>query len=79
MTNINIQSLISACDTVCRRCTMIGGTRHGSAWLFDKLMRTFESHSAIEGVTIDVFINAPVMKRGTVTINRDGTFSMCTA
>lgn len=78
MTNINVDELIKSCDTIAHRCITIGNGNHGSSWLFDKVMRAFDSHPAIVGVTYEVFINSPVMLPGWVTINRDGSFSMTT-
>ena len=78
MTNINISKLIESCDLLSQRCARIADTHHGSSWLFDKLMRTFESSSACTSVTIPVFINAPVMSKGEATVGRDGSLSMRT-
>lgn len=78
MTNINTSKLIQSCDTLSRRCSQIADTYHGSSWLFDKLMRLFESSEAIESVTIPVFINAPVMHKGEATFGRDGSLTMYT-
>lgn len=74
--NIDIQNLITACDLVARRCTEIAGTHHGSAWLFDRLMRYFEREQSARAVTIPVFINAPAMRKGKATIGRDGSLTM---
>ena len=74
----NTQNLIQACDTISHRCTMIAGTHHGSAWLFDKLMRYFDSDKAATSVTIPVFLNAPILKEGEATIGRDGSLQMRT-
>lgn len=78
MANINIPKLIESCDTIAKRTTSIAETRHGSAWLFDKLMRLFEGSPATVSVTIPVFINAPVMHKGEATIGRDGSLIMRT-
>lgn len=77
MKDVNIVELIKTCDTVAGRCTRIADTNHGSAWLFDKLMRWFES-SNCESITISVFINAPVMSEGEAEIGRDGSLVMRT-
>lgn len=77
MKGVNTAELIKACDTVAKRCTRIAGTNHGSAWLFDKLMRWFES-SNCKAVTIPVFINEPVMSEGEAEIGRDGSLVMRT-
>ena len=76
--NINVSELIKACDKVAQRCIKIANTQHGSAWLFDKLMRYFESEIGAESVTIPIFINAPVMQYGVATIHRDGRLEMST-
>lgn len=73
---INTQALITTCDTIAQRCKRIAGTYHGSSWLFDKLMRYFTAEPSCESVTIPVFIKAPVMKNGEVTISKDGSFAM---
>lgn len=70
--NINISKLVDACDKVEARCTRIAGTYHGSAWLFDKLMRFFESNIAAESVTFDVYLNIPIMSEGEAVISRNG-------
>lgn len=72
MKPINTSELINACDKVAHHCTTICGTHHGSAWLFDKLMREFTKCDALEAITIPVFINAPVMAQGEAEIGRDG-------
>ena len=74
--NINIQELIKACDTVYHRTTKICGTHHGSSWLFDKLMRYFESEPSAVSVDIPIFLNAPIMRDGVATIGRDGSLTM---
>lgn len=73
----NTAKIIEACDTVERRCTEVAGKHHGSAWLFDKAMRAFD-FKPTEAVTYEVFINAPVMKPGEITIHRDGRLEMRT-
>ena len=75
MTTINISGLIDSCDMIARHCITIGGGRHGSAWLFDKCMRAFDFPPCV-GITFSVYINAPVMADGEVTINRDGTYTI---
>lgn len=65
--------LMMNCDKLARRCTKIAGTQHGSAWLYDKLMRFFESAPAAESITIPVYINAPVMSEGEAEFSRDGS------
>lgn len=71
MTNINTEKLITACDMVAQKCVTIGGKRHGSAWLFDQLMRAFTS-PAVDSVTYSVYLNAPLMCEGEAEINRHG-------
>ena len=77
MTYRNTDEIIEACDKVARRCTMIAGGYHGSAWLFDKVMRAFDFEPC-EAVTYEVYINAPVMRPGEITIHRDGNLEMRT-
>lgn len=75
MTYRNTDNIITACDNIARHCTEIGDGRHGSAWLFDKVMRVFDFEPT-EAVTYRVYINAPVMSEGTVTIHRDGSYEI---
>lgn len=76
--NINIDGVINACETLAHRIITIGGERHGSAFIFDKCMRAFDCGMPAEAITFSVFINAPVMKDGEATIHRDGTLEMHT-
>lgn len=78
MKNINVSGLIETCDKVSRRCIKISDTYHGSAWLFDKLMRYFESETSVVSVVIPVFINAPIMAEGEAIIGRDGSLVLRT-
>ena len=74
MTNINVLELVNTCDKINCRCTQIAGTHHGSAWLFDKMMRFFESNPSAVSVTIPVYINT--IGPGSATIGRDGSLIM---
>ena len=76
MKDINTQELLKACETLRRRCITIADTQHGSAWLFDKMMRLFEGSDATVAVTIPVFIGEPIMDDGFATIGRDGSLVM---
>lgn len=76
MTNINTIKLIDACDYVQRHCIKIADTYHGSAWLFDKLMRLFETETSCTSVTIPVILNAPILSNGEATIGRDGSVQL---
>ena len=78
MATINTSALIETCDTLARRCIKLADTYHGSAWLFDKLMRAFENSPATVAITIPVYIGSPVMKPGEATICRDGSLQMHT-
>lgn len=73
---INVDELIKTCDKLSHRCTSICNTHHGSAWLFDKLMRYFESEPCADAVTLPIFINAPIMECGVATIHRNGLLEM---
>ena len=75
MTYRNTDSIITACDNIARHCTEIAGKHHGSVWLFNQVMRAFD-FPAVESVTYQVFLNAPVMSYGTVTIHRDGMYQI---
>ena len=79
MTNINIEKLIEACDTLQRRTTYAKGCMHSSSKCFDACMRAFDKHDLpAEAVTFRIFLNAPVMKYGEATIHRDGRMEMRT-
>jgi len=70
------ESLIIACDKIARRCPQICGAFHGSAWLYDKLMRFFgnPANHAVVSVTIPVYIN--LVGDGVAEIGRDGSLTM---
>lgn len=74
MTTTNCAAIAHACDLVARRCTTIAGTMHGSAWLFDQVMRAFDFKPCVS-VTYDVYIN--LVGNGQATIDRDGNLTMC--
>lgn len=80
--NINTSALIESCDALARRCTEIADKRVGwmntCPWLFDRLMRSFESHPAIVSITIPIHIGSPVNKPGEAEIGRDGSLRMWT-
>ena len=75
MTYRNTDRIITACDNIARHCTQIAGKCHGSAWLFNQVMRAFDFQPT-EAVTYDVYLNAPVMAEGEVTIHRDGSYQI---
>lgn len=77
MSNTNAAAIINACDSITRKTTAIAGTRHGSAWLCDQVMRAFE-FAPTEAVTYSVHINYPVNKDGEVTIHRNGQYELRT-
>lgn len=66
--------IAESCILVGHRCTSICGTMHGSAWLFDKVMRFFDAEPAATAVTIPVTLNC--IGPGTATIGRDGSLAM---
>lgn len=68
---IHNNALLTACDKVAQRCPVICGGYHSSSWLFNKLMRFFESNTAAVSVTIPVHIN--LVGEGEATIGRDGS------
>ncbi len=80
MKNINVQKLIEACDMVAVKCCIICGKAHGSSWLFNKLMRYFESEPASRSVTIPVgfsyYIHDPEFCDGEAIIGRDGSLKL---
>lgn len=69
--------LIETCDFISRITTEIGGMHHGSAWLWNQCMRAMDNSALpAQSITFSVFLNAPVMKPGEVTIYRDGTYEV---
>lgn len=73
MAQINIEQVIKACDSLAQKAVTIGGEYHGSAFLFNQCMRAFDnSKIPAQAITFSVFLNAPVMKDGEATIDRDG-------
>ena len=78
MTNINIDAIISACDTLARRVITVEGEYRGSSFLFNQCMRAFDAKLPAQAITFSVFIGAPVMAQGEATIHRDGRLYMRT-
>lgn len=76
MKNIDISKLIETCDHI-QRTTIYAGKEyyHVSSKILYDCMKGFEKHPEANFVTINVYWNAPFMKPGTVTINRDGTIA----
>lgn len=75
MTNINITAISDACDKLAHRITKVEGLHHGSAWMFDQVMRAFSFNPAITSVNFTVFFNAPLMCEGMATIDRQGNLT----
>lgn len=79
MTHINIPALINSCDALQRRTISKKGFMHSSCKCFDACMRLFDRKNLpAEAVTFQVYFNAPVMKYGEATLNRDGSMQMRT-
>ena len=72
---VNTDKLIEACQKLYNRTVTVEGHRHGSAWLFDQCMRAFDYEPA-KSVNFSVFLNAPVMKDGLATIDREGNLTI---
>lgn len=70
------EQLLLTCDKLSHRCSSICGTYHGSAWLYDKLMRFFSAsgNSAVVSITIPCYIAN--VGEGTAEIGRDGSLIM---
>lgn len=77
MTNINIDRLLEACDSLQRRTIPAKGCLHSSVKAFNACMRAFDD-PAVEAVTYLVHFNAPVLLPGVATIWRDGHMAMHT-
>lgn len=78
MTDLNIDGILNACDAVQRRTIYAEGYMHSCVRCFDACMRAFTGKPAAEAVTYKIYLNAPIMKPGEVTIHRNGEFQMYT-
>jgi hypothetical protein len=79
MKKINVAKLIESCDALQRRTITAEGCMHSSSRCFDACMRAFDKKDLpAESITFKVFFNAPVMKYGEATLNRDGSMQMRT-
>ena len=58
-----------------RRTIPHKGCIFGACRTFNTIMRAF-SNKSLEAITYMVFLNAPIMKFGTVTFYRDGNMTM---
>lgn len=77
MTNdIDILKVIEGCEFIARHTSTIEGKYHGSAWLFDQVMRAFDCKLPAQSITFAVFHNYPVGKYGTAEIDRQGHVTM---
>lgn len=73
MTNLNTDAIIQACDTLASRLAPHEGCYTSSCRFFDACMRAFDNKRLpAQAVKFRVFYNAPVMKLGTATIDREG-------
>lgn len=61
MLQINTDRLIIATECVARHALYIDGGRHGSSWLFDKLMRFFSKEPAARTASVDIILNVPCL------------------
>lgn len=68
---VNTQDIIKATDTLYRVART--ADKHGSAWLFDKLMRYFTAEPAAMSVNIPIIYNTG--KTGVAEIDRRGTLT----
>ena len=78
MTNLNIDGIYDACNAVQQRTIYAEGYMHSSVRCYDACMRAFTGRPAAEAITFKIFLNAPIMKPGEVTIHRNGEFRMYT-
>lgn len=74
---MNTSKLIESCDFLSHKCIRIAETYHGSAWLFDKLMRFFDSNKACVSIALPVTLNIPNGMEAVATICRDGSLQIC--
>lgn len=79
MAQINISAVIDACDSLSHKIVTVGGERRGSSFLFNQCMRAFDNKNLpAQSITFSVFLNAPVMRDGEATIDRDGNLTIRT-
>ena len=79
MTHIDIDKLLTACDTLERRTQYAEGCMHTSTMAFNACMRAFDTKALpAEAVTFRIFFAAPVLRYGEATIGRDGSLLMHT-
>lgn len=77
---LNTTELIKTCELINQRCVKVADTQHGSAWLFDKLVRFFEANTSATAITIPVIYNTPLLGvKGYATIGRAGELTMTKA
>lgn len=75
--SINFSGIADACERVYHRSTDICGVKHGSSWLFDKLVRYFDKEPAAVSVSVPVTLS--FIGPGVCTIGRDGSLITQTA
>lgn len=73
MKQLNVGEIIKACDRLQRLTVQADGCMSSSVRCFDACMRAFDSAALpAQAITFKVFLNAPVMEYGEITIYRDG-------
>ena len=73
MSNINVEAVIRACDSLSHKIITVGGEYHGSPFLFDQCMRAFDNRRLpAQAITFSVFLGMPLMCEGEATIDREG-------
>jgi hypothetical protein len=70
--DINIDGIYEAVTKAQNRTVPADGCIHSSVRMYDACMRAFDRTPAAEAITFNVFLNAPIMGHGTITIHRDG-------
>lgn len=76
MKPINYSKVAEACDFIQRHTIFHAGYMHSSVRAFDALMRSFDCTLPAEAVTFRIFLNAPVMAPGEITVHRDGSYEV---
>ena len=76
MSTINYAEVAKACDFLYHNTIPAAGCMHSSTRAFDSCMRSFDCRVPAEAVTFRVYLNAPVMAKGEITIHRDGHFEV---
>ena len=76
MSPIDHAGVAKACDFLYHNTISHEGCMHSGPRAFDACMRSFDCRIPADAVTFRVFLNAPVMALGEITIHRNGFFEV---